>query len=185
MIYLASNSPRRRELVKKITNNYTVVTLQTEEKSQESGLKSKEIALYNAKIKAEAVYNIKGGFVVGADTVVDLDNTVLGKPVDEKDARNMLKLLSGKTHRVITAVCVMANNKTFLQSCTSYVTFNDLSEDFISEYIKSGQAFDKAGSYGIQDSVMFVKKLSGSKINVIGFPVRVVKKLLIKAGYCF
>ena len=181
MIYLASQSPRRKELIKKITNNFTAVNPKTEE--TEKGLNPKNIALQNARKKAIAVKKIyKNDFVIGADTVIELNGQSLGKPKNEKQAFDMLQALSGKTHKVITGVCVIGE-KEISKSCITYVTFNDLTKDFILNYIKSGKPFDKAGGYGLQDSENFAKSVKGSRLNVIGFPVKMVKNMLKQAGY--
>lgn len=180
-VYLASKSPRRKELLKKVIKEFTAVEPRVEEAESGGMFSAKQLALHNARIKAEYVYNLYGGIAIGADTVVELDGRLLFKPQDETEARAMLKSLSGKTHRMITGVCVKGKT-THEAAVTSYVTFNDLSDEFIENYIKSGSPFDKAGGYGIQDSEKFCKKLAGSKSNVIGLPVRTVKRLLKLCG---
>lgn len=180
-VYLASKSPRRKELLKKIIKDFTAIEPQVEETESGGVLSPKKLALYNARIKAEYVYNLYGGFAIGADTVVELDGKLFFKPQSVDEARAMLQDLSGKTHKVITGVCVIGQTA-HQEAVTSYVTFNDLSDQFIESYIKSGSPFDKAGGYGIQDSENFCKKLVGSKLNVIGFPVKTVKRLLILSG---
>lgn len=183
MIYLVSASPRRRELIKKITDNFT--TLSADIIEAEEGYKPAELALFNAYSKAKWARNkIKDGFIISADTVVAIGSKCLGKPAGVIEAEYMLKLLSGKTHKVITGVCVInPNGEVFKRACVTYVTFNELSGKFINDYIQSGKPFDKAGGYGIQDSQHFAKKLCGSRLNVIGFPVKTVKNLLLKSGY--
>jgi septum formation protein len=183
MLYLVSSSPRRRELIKKITKDFTV--LSSDVKEIEEGFRPVKLALLNAEAKAEWAYDrIRDGFIIAADTVVAVNGKILGKPKDHTDAENMLRTLSAKTHRVITGVCVInPEGEKFTRACISYVEFNALSEEFIRSYVLSGKASDKAGSYGIQDNDYFVKKLKGSRNNVIGFPVRTVRNLLKKAGW--
>jgi septum formation protein len=183
MVYLASQSPRREQLLKKIIKDFKIVVPDvTEKEEQFSQFTPKQLALYNARIKAEDVYKKTGGFVIAADTVVAYGNELLFKPQNRKQAYEMLSLLSGKTHRVITGVCVIGDTA-HEAAVTSYVTFNRLDKKFIDDYIESGKCYDKAGGYGIQDSVEFARKLSGSKSNVIGFPVKTVKRLLKLSGY--
>jgi septum formation protein len=182
MIYLASQSPRRRELMKKVTQNFECVSPCAEEIKGKSGFSPKKLALSNARLKALSAYEKYGGTCVGADTIVVLGEKVLGKPSGREEALRMLKELSGKTHKVITAVCVKNRKFEISDSCTSYVTFNELDEEFIEQYVDSGRAYDKAGAYGIQDTDNLVKALRGSRANVIGFPVRMAKRMLKEAG---
>lgn len=183
MLYLVSASPRRRELIKKITDNFK--TLSADVQEQEEGLNPARLAVYNAAIKAQwARERVQDGYIIGADTVVAIKKIILGKPQNIKQAESMLKTLSGNTHKVITGICVInPQGQIFSRACITYVEFNKLDNTFISQYINSGKPFDKAGGYGIQDSVLFVKKIKGSRLNVIGFPVKTVKNLLSKAGY--
>lgn len=167
--------------MKKITKDFGCVTPDAEEIKEDSQLSPKEIALQNAKLKALSAFEKHGETCVGADTIVVLGNKVLGKPAGRDEAFKMLRVLSGKTHKVITGVCVKTRDKELLESCTSYVTFNELGEDFIREYVDSGLAYDKAGGYGIQDTDKMAKRLKGSRANVIGFPVRMVKRMLREA----
>lgn len=183
MIYLASNSPRRRELINKITVEFTVVIPSAEEMSGSDILTPEEIAIFNASQKATEVFNKTGIYVIGADTVVVLDNKIIGKPKDFDDAVQTLKLLRGRRHKVITGISVIGEKGEFIDACTSFVTINDISDEYINDYVKSGQAMDKAGSYGIQDKGDLVKSLMGDRDNVIGFPVNLIKKLLKKSGY--
>ena len=168
--------------MKRITDNFECVNPCAEEIKGDQGLSPKRVALENARAKALSVFKEYGGTCVGADTIVVLDDKVLGKPSGREEALKMLRSLSGKTHRVITAVCVKTAEAELLESCTSYVTFNELDEDFIRQYVDSGLAYDKAGAYGIQDTDKLAKRLKGSRANVIGFPVKTVKRMLQKAG---
>ena len=116
--------------------------------------------------------------------MVKLDDEILGKPKDEKDAYHMLKSLSNKTHQVITSFCIINRSKNIIicDKVISYVTFNELDEQLISDYILSKSPLDKAGAYGIQDNDKYpiIKELNGSLDNVIGFPQDEIKELLLK-----
>ena len=120
--------------------------------------------------------------VIAADTVVVINNQIIGKPKDEKDAYRMLRMLSGKTHYVYTGYAIHQKDKLVNKTAVTEVTFNELSDELIYEYIKSGSPMDKAGAYGYQDNKDFalVKKISGSRTNVIGFPTEAIKEDLKK-----
>ena len=123
-------------------------------------------------------------YVIGADTLVELNGVPLGKPKDEADAEAMLTALSGNRHHVVTGVAVAVGGKIFSGVETTAVTFRPLSKEEIAEYIASGEPMDKAGAYGIQaGAVRFVKKVDGELDNVIGLPRKLLAKLLREAGY--
>lgn len=180
MIYLASVSPRRRELIKKITDEFLAVPPEGEEVDGGGKMKPEEVAVTNACAKAKSVFEKTGATVIGADTIVVLKGKIIGKPKDDADAIKTLKALRNKRHTVITGVNVIGEKGSFWGCCKSYVKINPLTDEFIYSYVKSKKAFDKAGSYGIQDEGL-VKRLYGDRDNVIGFPVKLVKKLL---GLC-
>lgn len=126
-----------------------------------------------------------GSLVLGADTVVLVDDEVLGKPADSEDAARMLRLLAGRTHRVTTGVCLVRAPRTIeaLDSSTTLVTFRPLGEAEIQEYIASGEPFDKAGAYGIQGRASrFVTRIEGCYFNVVGLPVPLVYEMLKAAA---
>lgn len=174
---LASNSPRRRELLLEILSEFSVIPSDCEEKIQEN-LSPCELVKSLAKQKCDAVFNKHSDCVViGCDTLVVFNGEILGKPKDETGAYNTLKKLSGKVHSVMTGVCVRARDKILLDYDESFVEFNDLSDEFIINYIKSGSPMDKAGSYGIQDGGV-VKAYNGSYNNVVGLPTELLKKML-------
>ena len=118
--------------------------------------------------------------VLSADTIVVIDNQIIGKPVDEVDAKRILNLLSNRTHQVFTAFYLIKDNKEYEEVVISEVTFNELSKQLIDDYIKSGSPMDKAGAYGAQDNNDFklIKNISGSVTNVIGFPVDEIKEAI-------
>ena len=176
-IILASNSPRRKELLKLITPNFTVVPSDFDESSLK-GI-SPEIQAEKLSLgKAQSVFSRCGGIVIGADTIVVLEGKILNKPKDEVDAFNMLKSLSGKTHEVITGYTVICENKIVTGHEKTLVTFNRLSDKTISNYVKTKSPLDKAGGYGIQDNDFLVKEIDGDYYNVVGFPVEAIKKIL-------
>ncbi len=185
-IILASQSPRRRELIRSITDNYEVIAAPVEEILPE-GLPAEQAPVYLARLKARAVAGSHPGrVVIGADTVVILDNKVLGKPLNAADAAAMLRMLSGRVHTVITGCCLAfacdqcdTVEKTFSQ--TTLVRFYPLSEREIEAYIATGEPMDKAGSYGIQGKgAALVARIEGSYDNVVGLPLITVYNMLMK-----
>jgi septum formation protein len=178
-IILASASPRRQELIKMITEDIIVNPCDCDE-TIKSGLVGREIAEYLSKIKGEAVKEeFKNDIIVSADTIVCLNDNVLGKPKSREDAFLMLRALSGKTHSVFTGVTIIKGEKQKTFSQETKVTFYDLSDEEICEYVDSGDVYDKAGSYGIQGKGgLLVKGIDGDYFNVVGLPVARLKREL-------
>jgi len=179
-LILASASPRRKEILSKAGYNFEVIPSDYDEKI--CGLNySKELVENCAYNKAFDVFKkVKGDYIIiSADTVVVLNNKILGKPKDYDEAFNMLKELSDKTHFVATSVCLISsNNKILKDTELTYVTFRKLTDDDINSYILYHKPLDKAGSYGIQDTGFdFATKTEGELDNVIGFPVKLFEKL--------
>ena len=178
-VILASASPRRRELLKKIVHSFKVIPAVGGENADMS-LPPEDIARSLAEHKCDEVFaSHPRAAVIGCDTIVVFEGEVLGKPRDGADAAATLKRLSGKTHCVITGVCVRRGNKKLVRSEKTEVTFNVLSEEFIKDYVAGGSPLDKAGSYGIQDKGV-VSHYSGSYSNVVGMPIGLVEKMLEK-----
>ncbi len=174
---LASGSPRRKELLSQILNKFDIVPATSEERVNLS-LFPEQMACSLAEQKCDEVFKkFPDKIVIGCDTIVVFGGEVLGKPKDRADAFNTLKKLSGKTHFVITGVCVRGKHKKTIDFDTTEVKFNVLEDEFINKYIDGGSPMDKAGSYGIQDEGI-VKEYYGSYTNVVGLPVILVKKLL-------
>lgn len=174
---LASASPRRRELLGQILKEFEVIPAKAEEKVNIS-LFPEQMACALAESKCDEVFALNPrATVIGCDTVVVFGGKVLGKPKDAADAEATLKMLSGKTHYVITGVCVRNAYKKLIDFDRTEVRFNVLSDEFIKEYVRGGSPLDKAGSYGIQDGGV-VKEYYGSYTNVVGLPVTLTKKLL-------
>ena len=175
-IILASNSPRRKELLSGLGVDYEVKTLPDVDESYPDGLSGEEIAKHIARGKAEAYRSLiqADELVITADTIVWLDGTVMGKPKDEEEAKDMLMRLSGKTHQVITGVCLTtaSTQKTF--ATVTDVTFATLTDEEVDYYVIRYQPMDKAGSYGVQEWIGFVgvENLSGSYFNVMGLPIQ-------------
>ncbi|WP_288490391.1 Maf-like protein [uncultured Prevotella sp.] len=175
-IVLASNSPRRRELLAGLGIEFEVRVLPDIDESYPADLPVMQIAEYIAHEKASAyLLTMKDNdLVITADTVVIIGNEVLGKPKDEEDAKRMLRLISGKTHQVVTGVCLTTTKQQRHFSVSTDVTFKNLPENEINYYITKYKPFDKAGAYGIQEWIGYVgvTSLNGSYFNVMGLPVQ-------------
>lgn len=175
-VILASNSPRRRELLSGLDIDYTVRVMDDIDESYPDNLPCADIPCYIARKKAEAYKQQmrQDELIITADTVVCVDDTILGKPKDADDAAAMLRLLSGKTHQVITGVTLLTSEQEKTFSVVSDVTFDDLSDEEIAYYVTKYRPFDKAGAYGIQEWIGYVgvTSLKGSYFNVMGLPVQ-------------
>ena len=175
-VILASNSPRRKELLSGLGVDYEVKTLADVDESYPDGLSGEEIAKHIARGKAEAYRSLiqADELVITADTIVWLDGTVMGKPKDEEEAKDMLMRLSGKTHQVITGVCLTTASMQKTFATVTDVTFATLTDEEVDYYVTRYQPMDKAGSYGVQEWIGFVgvENLSGSYFNVMGLPIQ-------------
>ena len=175
-IILASNSPRRKELLGGLGVTYEVKTLPNIDESYPEGLDAEEIPLHIARNKADAYRSMMqpNELIVTADTIVWLDGMVLGKPKDEADACRMLRCLSGKTHQVVTGVCLTTLEKQRCFATVTDVTFAELTEEEINYYVSRYRPLDKAGAYGIQEWIGYigVQNISGSYFNVVGLPIQ-------------
>ena len=182
MIVLASKSPRRQQLMHRICDAF-IIDVSNIDESTSLNMKPLDAVKDIAKRKGlDIVKKHPGDIVISADTIVLIDGIVLGKPKDKIDASKMLNMLSDRTHQVITAFCILKDNKFLEDYVISEVTFNKLSQELIDSYIESGSPMDKAGAYGAQDNADFliVKNIVGSRDNVIGFPVDEIKLALKK-----
>ena len=176
-IILASASPRRKELLKEIVDEFEVIPAVGEERADKT-LPPEQVVCELAKHKCGEVYEKEPDCVViGCDTIVYFKGKVLGKPKSREEAEQTLKELSGNTHSVYTGVCVRTAEKTLTEYERTEVTFNRLSDEFIKNYVDGGSPMDKAGCYGIQDDGV-VKSYDGSYTNVVGLPVELVEKML-------
>ena len=178
-IILASQSPRRRELIGNITTDFEVIVSPAEERLPE-GLAPEDAPAYLARLKAAAVArDYPDRLVIGADTIVLLGDRLLGKPKDADDARDMLRLLSGRSHTVITGCCLMLGGRERSFSQSTRVEFYPLTDREIDGYIATGEPFDKAGAYGIQGKgMLLVKGVEGDYFNVMGLPVGMLSREL-------
>jgi septum formation protein len=172
-IVLGSGSPRRKQLLSELGFQLEIISLDIDE-SYPSDLPSIQVASFVANKKMEALKKIKTDteILLTADTTVVFSNQLLGKPVDEENAKEMLHLLSGQKHIVNTGVVISFDGKTEAISCYTEVQFNQLSPEQIDFYITHFKPFDKAGSYGIQDwfGLVGIKSINGSYTNVVGLP---------------
>ena len=175
-IILASQSPRRKELLKNLGINFEVRVKDGIEETFPEHLQGSIIATYLAEQKANVYKNElkENELLIAADTIVYLDNEVLGKPQNRLEAQQMLAKLSGRKHEVITGVCLMQKEKFDSFCATSIVYFKELEDCEIDYYIDTYKPFDKAGSYGIQEWIGYIgiEKIEGSYFNVMGLPVQ-------------
>lgn len=173
-IILSSNSPRRKELLAGLGVDFEVRVLKGVDERYPDDIPLNEVPLYIAIEKASAYTAAKDELVVTADTVVIVDNEILGKPKDRAEAYGMLRKISGKTHQVVTGVCLTTIDDQRSFTVTTDVEFKELSDNEIYYYIDKYRPFDKAGAYGIQEWIGYVGVLSlkGSYYNVMGLPVQ-------------
>jgi len=197
-IYLASKSPRRRELLRQIGVQFDVMTFRGGERGEdadvdETPLPDEDVERYVERLaltKAEAGMRrviwrkMTRHPVLAADTTLELDGQIIGKPENAEDARDILQRLSGRTHRVLTAVAVTDGMRTRSRVSGSEVQFRELSERDIRHYVASGEPMDKAGAYGIQGrAAMFIKEIHGSYSGIMGLPLFETAELLEVFGY--
>ena len=175
MIILASASPRRKELLERYNVPFCIIKSDVIE-NIEPGLSPKEVVKYLSKIKACDVFDKHpNDFVIGADTIVVIDDLILGKPKDRNDARRMLSLLKGRVHSVMTAVTFASSNEIKTILSESRVYFNDISEEEINDYIDTAEPYDKAGAYAIQGmAAKFISHIDGDYNTIVGFPIDLV-----------
>ena len=179
-LVLASKSPRRSEILKNAGIDFTVRVADADETIPE-GTKPEDAVVFLAARKALAVERNDDETVLGADTVVVLDDKILGKPKDKDDAYNMIKSLSGRVHSVFTGVCAIGNDISLTFAEETKVEFYPLSHEEICEYINTDEPYDKAGAYGIQGlASKFIRGIQGDYFNVVGLPVSSVYKKILK-----
>jgi septum formation protein len=183
-LILASASPRRQELLREAGIAFQVHPAHINE-DQHAGEPPLEYALRLAREKAQAVAQIyPQSYVLGADTIVVIDNEVLGKPADAADAARMLRRLSGREHQVTTAVAVVRpGRETETRSTTTRVFFREIAEDEIQQYVAGGEPMDKAGAYAIQGGASrWTNRIVGEYSNVVGLPLSLLTEMLRKSG---
>jgi len=184
-LVLASKSPRRRYLLQQAGIEFSVVPSEFDENSAQQSSPDTYVKFLAESKALDIAQKYPDSWIVGADTIVLIDDTILGKPAGAEQARAMLKRLSGRTHRVLTGYCICHKNKAcfFSDTVTTQVHFKELSQAEIDWYIGSGEPFDKAGAYAIQGiGTVLVERVNGSYTNVVGLPVCEVFDFLIKHG---
>ena len=182
---LASNSQRRQEILKDAGFNFRVITSNIEEISDKENVIERILDIAEKKLEQIAKNNVNE-FILAADTVVELNKNIFGKPKDRKEAFKFLKLLSGKIHKVITAYVFKNISKNILikEVVVSEVKFFDLDDETINWYLDTGEPFDKAGAYGIQGyGRVLVEKIDGDFYSIMGFPISNFLENLRKIGY--
>jgi septum formation protein len=179
-LILASNSPRRKEILLAAGVPFQVQTQDSDESFPET-MPANQVAGFLASQKNSAFKNLPSDtLLLTADTIVVIDNVILNKPANEQEATSMLQSLSGRTHTVYTGICLRINNEIITKTDQTLVHFKELTNWEINHYIKTARPFDKAGSYGCQDflGMVGIPKLEGSFYNVMGLPVHIVYELL-------
>ena len=183
-IVLASASPRRKDLLEEIGMDFIVHPSDFEEKDKH--LTPEELAIHNALGKAQNVArHYKNSIIIGVDTVVAFEEHQINKPKDKEDAKEILRLLSNTTHKVVSGLCVMDSEgkKVITIVETTLITMDRLDEEIIEGYVNSGEGEDKAAGYAIQGKgALFVKKIEGDYFNVVGLPIYRLRKILHKFG---
>ncbi len=179
-IVLASASPRRKQLLEMLHLPVMVSPANV----QEIPLPGELPAAYVQRLARDKARAVPGALVLGADTTVVVDDGILEKPVNDDDALRMLRLLQGRSHTVMTGICLVADGKEFPAIDRTQVTFRACTDKMLRDYVATGEPLDKAGGYGIQGwGAALVEKIDGDFFSVMGLPVRLVLKLLAEAGY--
>ncbi|MBL4951240.1 Maf family protein [Neobacillus sp. OS1-32] len=183
-LILASSSPRRKELLENLHLTFAISSSEVDE-SYNPKLTPEEVVMELAERKARAVFNQhRDAYVIGADTIVVANEQILGKPADEAEAISMLHSLSGKQHHVYTGVSIVSQTNSTKFYEKTEVWFWELTDNEITTYVKSGEPFDKAGAYGIQQlGSLLVKKIHGDYFTVVGLPVSRTLRELKRLGY--
>lgn len=180
-VILASASPRRKEILQNTKLNFDIQKSDIEEVILENESPEDMVVRLAYEKAFDVAKRNTNRLVIGADTIVALDNEVLGKPKDQNEAYQMIKRLSNKTHKVITGISLinLKENKIIKDYVVSFVTFKDLSEDSIKDYINTNESLDKAGAYGIQGyGALLVKNIQGDYFNIVGLPISRLSDLL-------
>ena len=182
-IILASASPRRKEILENANVKFKIMASSIEELTLDSESPCKMVMRLAFEKGIDIASRQKSDLVISADTIVVLDNTILGKPKDEIEARKMITSLSGRTHQVITGISLinLDNNKKIIDYVISNVKFKKLSEEDINDYIRTRESLDKAGAYGIQGyGALLVEEIQGDYFNIVGLPISRLSDLLKK-----
>jgi len=184
LIVLASKSPRRKKLLQQLNLKFKVISVEINEDQKGKELPAAMVKRLAREKLVRAKKSVEKGIIITADTIVVLNNKVIGKPVNKTDAKRILGKLSNKTHLVYTGFAVhnLKNEKTIIDFEKTEVTFRKLSNREIDDYIRTGSPMDKAGAYGIQDDfgAVFIKKINGDYYNVVGLPIAKLYTNLLK-----
>ena len=179
---LASKSPRRKELLGEIVESFEIITKEVDEGLPEDIHPKDGVEILAVKKGSAVAEENPDALVISSDTLVEIGGVALGKPIDEEDAKAMLRTLSGKAHNVHTGVAVHYKGRVYSGVDSTAVFFKEMSEEEIAEYVRSGDPMDKAGSYGIQSGGgKFVTKIEGNYDTVVGLSVSLTKKLIDEA----
>lgn len=179
-VILASNSPRRREILGKFINFEAVTTEVKEDNDFYKRPETLVMALAFEKANSVAI-KYEDAIVIGADTVVEIEGEILGKPKSREDAKRMMEKLRGKSHKVITGFSIidLSSDKKYMDYEVTEVVFKDLSDEEIEAYLNKAEYMDKAGAYGIQEeAALFVEKIEGDYLNIVGFPISKIYTVL-------
>lgn len=183
-LFLGSQSPRRQQLLSEMGLEFSVLNIDDLEEKYPKKLTSREVPTYLSNLKAKALYELmpdKKGILITADTIVVIDDVILGKPLNREEAKRMLAKLSGNTHAVVTGVTLKSRLKTISFSDTTQVTFRKLTEIEIDYYVDNYSPYDKAGAYGIQEwiGIVGISRIAGSYFNVVGLPTEKLYRELL------
>jgi septum formation protein len=171
MLILASDSPRRKELLKKLTSSFTVISPNVDERLLDEALEAKDLPAEESRLKAYAIHSLyPHDEVLSCDTIVILDGEILGKPLTEDVAVKMLRKESGKRQIVLSGYTYISAKREITRTVSTAVYFNVLSDEKILDYVKKFQPLTKAGAYGIQDEAGLINRIEGSYDNVMGLP---------------
>ena len=182
MLVLASQSPRRAEILRNANVEFTIRVAEVDETPMD-GERPGPYVRRLAKAKARAVHAAPGEVILGADTTVVAAGEILAKPIDAADARRMLRLLSGRRHEVLTGICLRRGDEVLCDQASTAVWFAPLTDQEIEQYVDSGEPMDKAGAYAIQGlASKFVERIEGCYFNVMGLPVSLVWRHLKTLG---
>jgi len=174
-IILASQSPRRKELLEKCGYAFLTEPADIDETINEDHDLCEEIQRLSRRKAEHVLKKHPGSIVIGSDTIVVVDNKILGKPKDHEEAKSMLKQLSNRAHQVITGICIMSNQRVYTDAVSSDVHFSNLSDKEILDYIATGECDDKAGAYAIQGyGAKFINRIEGDYYSIMGFPLHLV-----------
>lgn len=174
-IILASQSPRRKELLEKCGYPFLIDVADIDETINTENDLKEEIRLLSIHKAKEVLKRHEDAIVIGSDTIVVVDKEILGKPHSKEEAKEMLQKLSNHTHEVITGIAILSNKREYSNTSTSYVTFEELSEEEIDKYVETKEPMDKAGAYAIQGiASRYIKNINGDYYSIMGFPVSMV-----------